>query len=402
MLLLAACNYEHAPEPGQQPGPQETPKPVVSATPVPDWMRLPVSKPGNRIIVHYHRNDGEYAGIGLWTFDATQKHSPQQNEFSPAGRDDFGVVFVLDRAQYGAKGDSDKIGLIPRVDKDWKRKDGGDKIWKPELGNEVWIIGGRDEVLSKAPDVSPRISGAFLDTPERLVIQLSNPVGADDIQPEKITITDREGHVHPVTQTSLLSPSAAGGKSSQIIVTLSGPLDVSNNAFTVAFAGFKGPAPLTPRGMLDDRSIFYAPDAVLGAAYAPEATTFRLFAPTAKSVNVVLYDEPSGNKGRRVQAMHRAGHGLWEETIAGDLKGKCYVFTLDGPGLSPEREVVDISAINTVNSTRRARITNLAETNPPGWEKTRNGPQTDSLADMRTVVAALVWFATGPDHPVNV
>jgi pullulanase len=396
LLLLAACNYKHAPEPGQQPGPQETHKPVVSATPVPDWMRLPVSKPGNRIIVHYHRNDGEYTGIGLWTFDATQKRSPQQNEFSPAGSDDFGVVFVLDRAQYGAKGDSDKIGLIPRVDKDWKRKDGGDKIWKPELGNEVWIIGGRDEVLSKAPDVSPRISGAFLDTPDRLVIQLSNPVGADDIQPEKITITDREGQVHPVAQTSLLAPSATGGKSSQIIATLSGPLDVSNNAFTVAFAGFKGPAPLTPRGMLDDRSIFYAPDAVLGAAYAPEATTFRLFAPTAKSVNVVLYDGPSGNKGRKIQAMHRAGHGLWEETVPGDLKGKCYVFTLDGPGLSPEREVMDISAINTVNSTRRARITNLAETNPPGWEKTQNGPLADSLTDMIIYEMSVRDFTISP------
>ncbi|MEI8342827.1 MAG: type I pullulanase, partial [Verrucomicrobiota bacterium] len=238
------------------------------------------------------------------------------------------------------------------------------------------------EVLSKLPDVSPQISNAYLDAPGKVVIQLSKPAGPQEIQPGKITITDQQGKVTPVAQTSLFAPSPLTGKSFQMVVTTSEPLDISNNAFTVAFAGFKGPAPLTPRGMLDDRDIFYAPDAVIGANYTPESTTFRLFAPTAKTVNLVLYDEASGDAGRRVLPLHRAGKGLWEETVPGDLKGKCYVYTLDGPGLAPDREVVDLSAINTVNSTKRARITNLAETNPPGWEQTHNGPRTASLTDM--------------------
>src|SRR5207253_3240330 len=36
----------------------------------------------------------------------------------------------------------------------------------------------------------------------------------------------------------------------------------------------------------------------LGALYTHQATTFRLFAPTAKFVSVVLYDAASGNEGR--------------------------------------------------------------------------------------------------------
>jgi len=381
-LLLAACNVQRAPESEQPTGPGETPKPLASTTPVPAWMTAAVSKPENRIIVHYHRNDEEYTGVSLWTFDATQKKSPQQNEFAPVGRDEFGVVFLLDRANYGTAGDSEKIGLIPRVDKDWKKKDGGDKLWKPELGNEVWIIGGREEVLTKLPDVSPQIFNAFLDAPDRMVIQLSKPAGAGEIELEKITITDSQARVYRVAQTSLLAPSPASGKSSQIVATTSEPLDISNNTYSVGVAGFKGPAALTPRGMLDNREIFYAPDALLGATYKPEATTFRLFAPTAKTVDLVLYDKATGDDGRQVQPMRRAGKGIWEETVSGDLKGKCYLFTLDGPGLSPEREVIDLSAVNSVNSTKRARITDLSATNPVGWEQTHNGPRTASLTDM--------------------
>ena len=45
-----------------------------------------------------------------------------------------------------------------------------------------------------------------------------------------------------------------------------------------------------PRGILDDPELFCDRQAVLGATYSREATTFRVFAPTARAVNVVLYD----------------------------------------------------------------------------------------------------------------
>lgn len=68
---------------------------------------------------------------------------PQKNWI---GQDDFGAVFQLDRASYG---ESERIGLIPRVGNDWSQKDGGDKFWTPALGREVWLVSARDEVLAR-------------------------------------------------------------------------------------------------------------------------------------------------------------------------------------------------------------------------------------------------------------
>ena len=63
-------------------------------------------------------------------------------------------------------------------------------------------------------------------------------------------------------------------------------------------------------------------------------TTFRLFAPGAKSVSVVLYDTATGTQGR-VEHQLKGQDDFWELSVGGDLRGKFYVYRLDGPGLDP-------------------------------------------------------------------
>ena len=55
----------------------------------------------------------------------------------------------------------------------------------------------------------------------------------------------------------------------------------------------------------------------LGAAYTPEATTFRLWTPLAEAVSVDLY--PHGNGGGRpeVHPMERDAQGVWSITLPG-------------------------------------------------------------------------------------
>ena len=113
-----------------------------------------------------------------------------------------------------------------------------------------------------------------------------------------------------------------------------------------------------------------------------EGTTFRVFAPTARAMQVVIYDQVTGDKGRVVHAMQATGKGIWEGKVAGDLEGKFYLYRPEGEGFTPGREVLDIYCINAVNSSTRARITDLSKTNPPGWEKAKAGPALDSPVDM--------------------
>ncbi len=339
-----------------------------SASPsVKTWTDIPAARPEDRVTIHYHRSDGQYDAAEIWTWDGNQKTTPQHNVLAPLGRDDFGTVHQFNRADYGG---SDKIGLITRLGSNWSHKDGGDKIWTVALGNEVWLVNGSNTVLTRRPDVSPHVVSAFLDAPDRLVMSLSEQVQP----PAKVSVLDQQGTAYEVQGAFPAGASGTGGVY-QLTVNTKEPLDVARGRYRVQIDGFGAVMPVVPRAVLDDRNLFYDADAQLGATYSPRSTVFRLFAPTAATVNVVLYDEATGDKGRADHPLQGRDKGIWEGTVEGDLQGKFYVYTLDGPALDPKREVVDPYATNTVASTTRGRIT--PPTPPP-----RPGPRVASPADV--------------------
>ncbi len=112
----------------------------------------------------------------------------------------------------------------------------------------------------------------------------------------------------------------------------------------------------------------------LGALYTQQATTFRIFAPTAKTVSVVFYDQSSGSDGRTARPLREQSNHLWEATIRGDLSGRFYTFLLDEKDPKHAREVLDPYATNSVASSTRGRIT-------PQTEPVGRGPKLDSPTD---------------------
>jgi pullulanase/glycogen debranching enzyme len=73
----------------------------------------------------------------------------------------------------------------------------------------------------------------------------------------------------------------------------------------------------------------------LGAVVADERTetTFRIFSPRAEAVRLYLYRERGDPPGAafRVVEMTKDANGVWEATVAGDLHGTWYDFTVHGP-----------------------------------------------------------------------
>jgi pullulanase len=80
----------------------------------------------------------------------------------------------------------------------------------------------------------------------------------------------------------------------------------------------------------------------LGAIYGPQATVFRVFAPTANHVNLRLYLTPSGGQAV-VYPMKFNPDGSWEVTVREDCRGRYYTLTAagDDPGFDPQRELID-------------------------------------------------------------
>jgi pullulanase len=345
------------------------------------WKERKLSKHENLITIHYHRYDEDYDNVSVWTWDMHLKRTPQQCELFEVGRDDYGPILQLDRGDYGETGDSDRIGLVARLARDWNRKDGDDKLWRADMGNEIYLISGESQVWTNRPDTSPQVVAAYVDAPNLLVIRLSRLVTPSDVTPDKITITDdQNAQRHPTAAQLVLNT----GKSTanNVALELGTLLDIAHRQYRVTVHGFGGNVRALPRKVLYDADLFYDGSAVLGATYTPAATAFRVFAPTACAVQVVTYDQATSDKGRSMHPMKALGKGIWEVAVAGDLAGKFYLFKPEGQGFASNREALDIYCINAVDSSRRARITDLSKTNPPNWDKAKAGPPLDSPVDM--------------------
>ncbi len=106
----------------------------------------------------------------------------------------------------------------------------------------------------------------------------------------------------------------------------------------------------------------------LGAMYTPLATTFRFFAPNAKAVSAIIYNEASGEGGRTVCPLKQQGNNLWDATVPGDWQGKFYTLLLDQNDPKRSREVLDPYATNSVANSSRGRITPMTRAVAPGPE----------------------------------
>jgi len=156
------------------------------------------------------------------------------------------------------------------------------------------------------------------------------------------------------------------GKSSCYLLETERPVEIQGRAWVLRSDDF-GETPLRMGGLLQDPALFHDTSSVLGASWMPEATTFRVFAPTAAEVQVVIADSPESDDNRSAHDMQLRSSGIWEVTVPGHFEGKHYAYVLAGPGFDPAREIVDIYATCTQGRSSRSLIADLLETDPPGF-----------------------------------
>ena len=110
----------------------------------------------------------------------------------------------------------------------------------------------------------------------------------------------------------------------------------------------------------------------LGARWTKEKTSFRLWAPTAKSVKVNLYRSGTPGVEDRIDQieMKSAVAGTWAAEVKGDLNGTYYTFTVElEQGI---REACDPYARTTGVNGQRAMVIDLRSTDPAGWNEDRD------------------------------
>lgn len=113
----------------------------------------------------------------------------------------------------------------------------------------------------------------------------------------------------------------------------------------------------------------------LGATYTKEATTFKVWSPTATKVQVLLYatgsDEEENSKYISVTDMeYDASNGVWTAVIEGDLLNKYYTYYVYNG--KKGKETVDIYAKAVGVNGNRGMIVDLDSTNPEGWSEDKH------------------------------
>ena len=119
------------------------------------------------------------------------------------------------------------------------------------------------------------------------------------------------------------------------------------------------------RGEVSERKekyLYHGSD--LGNIYQQEATSFRLWAPTASDVQLLLFDSEAGPLQRQVEMLPGA-NGTWYARVPGDLRNWYYLYAVTVQGRT--RYAVDPYARALAVNATRGMIVDLTEINPPGW-----------------------------------
>ncbi len=127
----------------------------------------------------------------------------------------------------------------------------------------------------------------------------------------------------------------------------------------------------------------------LGATYSKESTTFKVWAPTATSIKLNLYNTGSDTEENAKKLgsynLEKLSNiatndedqkftGIWTVTVSGDLKNKYYTYTITaknvtGSKTSSNKETPDVYSVATGVNGKRSMICDLSDTDPEGWDK---------------------------------
>ena len=105
----------------------------------------------------------------------------------------------------------------------------------------------------------------------------------------------------------------------------------------------------------------------LGAFWSEGKTAFRVWAPTAQDVTLLLYRDGRGGVPLARQQMHPDEKGTWVAQRVGNLKGLYYTYLVTVDGVA--REACDPYARAVGVNGQRAMVVDLKATDPAGWEQ---------------------------------
>ena len=363
--------------------------------------KLPAVPGANQVAVYYARVDQNYGGWGLHTWGLATD-TQWAFALSPKGIDpELGAGFVIDlKAPGGAMGNC-PAGQVCIIAHSGDAKDPGpDMYWDPtKLGNIVFLSSG-STTLTTAPQKLSLIAGmgAHLATADTLVWNVTDASATSfELQySPTASVVATAADVTGGTKIALLPAGVVSTNISDIAQYLTG-----FRAFTIGAAdlakvrdALKGQLVAVARkadGTISQATqvqtalaidALYANESPLGLTFAAVAgaPTFNLWAPTAQSVKLHVFNADKTEVAGSPVAMTAGAKGVWSAAGTADWYGKLYRYelTVYHP-LSSKVEnptVTDPYSTNLTTNGLYAQIIDLRDPAlaPPGWSTLAKPP----------------------------
>jgi len=353
--------------------------------------------------IHYHRVKGDYDGWGLHAWEDVKETVTWTSPLGPTGRDAYGVYWDVRLAA-----DAARVGFI--VHKGDTKDPGPDMLLDlVKQGREVWIISGRNEMHESAPDVSLLALGDLSRSRAHWV--------KAGLLAWRVKHTDGDTyHLHAAPGAGLaLSPEGVRGAPSIPLTrdpaglpqdvlaafphlagsaalrlpddALAGIPSLLKGQLAVSVTGPDGKLAdatgVQVPGVLDDLFAYEGP---LGVTWSAGVPTVAVWAPTAQSIRLHLFDSSAASGPVAVLPMTEE-RGVWTATGDAAWKGRFYLFEVTvyfpSTGRVETTLVTDPYSRSLSTNSRRSQIVDLDDPAlmPEGW-KTLAKPALDAPEDI--------------------
>ena len=355
------------------------------------------------IRVHYHREDGNYEGWQLWSWDLDGK-------YSVTGTSATSSVETTEPPFKFEEGDGDvvatikvptgtmRVGYIVRYG-DWEKKD----IDYDQHINITGILSGTVDFyvesgkasqasadMSAIPSMEKLVSDGFMKLGEDVVLGVVVTSASYNSTKNEVTV-DLSAKLTYTADLSTFKVKNDDGEveitkivtlGSKYILTLAEPLDLARG-YNVEFEGKDYPVSMPDyfsNAEFEDQFTYTGDD--LGATYTKEKTDLRVWAPTAVDVKVNLYSNgdpvQQADPDEQVQ-MTKDVNGTWVATLNGDKNGTYYTYSVKTD--NGTNEACDPYARTTGVNGKRAMIIDLDSTDPEGWDTDKDPHYDNNFTD---------------------
>lgn len=308
-----------------------------------------------RVTIHYHRFSGDYTGWNAYLWKYKQGGGAG---YQFTGTDSFGAYGVFNIPNSTT---AKQIGFYLRLNESDTRDDFAEARYISQFTkrgwSQIWIVQGDPTIYFEAPDVTPRLTSARIDSLNTITVTLNYPFLGLTTGSNGFTL-DGPGDLN-------ISSVVALGSTTTLTLTTSSNIDPSGS-YTLKHDGYAD-IPLQIGNLLTSPSfteLYTYEGDDLGNTYSPSGTDFRVWAPTASEATLMVYATADASTATET-AMTQDVNGTWVASLAGDQDGTIYTYKVKVGGVW--REAVDPYVRSAIVNGGRGVVVNLESTDPANF-----------------------------------